>query len=144
MRPGDGDGNRGGPDVADDEQQPAPEAPADVDARIGAIEDRQARQETMLEQILEKLSGQPAAPSTGRGDGSGASIAELVRQGIAELEQDKQRQQRENDSDAARRDHGERIAALEEAMPREAADTPAGRIRSAAQRIVFGIDEPHR
>lgn len=132
--------------TADATEQQTEQAPADVDTRLGAIETRQDKQESLLQQILDKLSGQPASgpASSPRGPDAGTNIGELIRQGVEELEARKTREQRESDAEQARRDHASRLAALEEAMPREPAQTPAGRLRAGIQRWGFGIDDPHR
>jgi hypothetical protein len=125
---------------------PAP--PAGDDARLSALETRADRQEGLLQQILDRLPGKTPPGSGGSppaaDPGGGKTIAQLVREGVEELERDRAAKDKAAADDQARKNHADRIARLEERPPREPALTPAGRFRSAVQRVGFGIDEPHR
>jgi len=99
----------------------------------------------MLEQILQRLPGRAQSAPEGRADpGGGKSVAELVRDGIAELEAEKARKAEADTVAAERADHAARLKALEEAAPAELIDTAPGRLRAGVQRVVFGIDRPAR
>jgi len=126
---------------------PAPAAPPaapPAEERITALEAEQKRQGGLLEQILARLPGKPPAGGQHPAPDDGATIADLVRQGVEDLERDRARKQKETDADTARADHAERIARLEEARPAENPPTPVGAFRTAVQRRVFGIDDPRK
>jgi hypothetical protein len=125
--------------------QQGPAGEGGLEGRVGNLEAEQKRQGGMLEQILARLpeggrgrGGQAADPDTGK------SVGQLVREGIEELERDKAARADAEAAAQARKDHAARIKALEERAPKETAPGPVGRLRSAVQRVGFGIDEPHR
>jgi hypothetical protein len=134
---------------------PAPPTSADPPAgggtedRLQAVEREQQRQGGMLEQILSHLPGNgpsggqngPTAPAAG---GAGKSVAELVREGIADLERERAAAAEGDANRSAREDHAARLAALEERVPAETAATPVGAFRARMQRAWFGIDQPGR
>lgn len=123
---------------------------ASLDERFGKLEAEQERQGGVLQQILDRLpggKGKTSGPGTvppGPDPAGGKSIAELVRDGVAELEAKKADDQRRADADTARADHAARIKALEERQPAETTGTSAGRVRSLMQRRFYGIDQPRK
>lgn len=134
--------------MADTDPQDGQE-PGGLDERVGKIEAEQDRQGGILDQILARLPGTEKAPGhppqgITTEEPSGKTIAELVRDGVAELEAKKAKDERRAARDQQAADHADRIKALEERQPAEAAATPAGRVRSWTQRRVFGIDDPHK
>ena len=120
-----------------EQQQAGPDT--GTDDRLTALEDEQERQGGILEQILATLKGRGTASASGSGASSrdpdaGKSIADLVREGVEQLDREKQQ----------RADDRERLARLEERTPAETVSTPAGRARGWLQRYGFGIDEPRK
>lgn len=121
-----------------------------LEDRVNGLEAEQRRQGGMLEQILDRLPGRGQGQGQGQGGQAGQtaeggkSVAELVREGIAELERDKEAKAKAEAADQARADHDARIKALEERAPAETAPTPVGAFRAAVQRYGFGIDQPGR
>ena len=119
-----------------------------VGERLSAIEQRQDRQEGLLQQILDRLPGK--TPSSGSpaqtppDPDEGKPIAQLVREGVEKLEADKAAKAQKDTEAAERADHAARLKKLEEAKPREVAATPAGRFRAAVQKYGFGIEESRR
>jgi hypothetical protein len=127
-----------------DPAPPSGEAPK-VEPRLDALEAEQQRQGGILEQILQRLpGGRQSAPAGPAEPAGGKSVAELVRDGIAELEARKAREASEQAAADQAADHAARLKALEERAPAELIDTPPGRARAWTQRVVFGIDRPGR
>jgi hypothetical protein len=124
---------------------PASDEGTQVEPRLDALEAEQQRQGGILEQILQRLpGGRQSAPAGPAEPAGGKSVAELVRDGIAELEARKAREASEQAAADQAADHAARLAALEERAPAELIDTPPGRARAWTQRVVFGIDRPGR
>lgn len=119
-----------------------------LDDRFSAIEDRQERQEGLLQQILSRLPGKPSSgspgPTAAPDPDEGKPIADLVREGVERLEAEKAAKAKTESEAAERKDHADRLRKLEEARPREVAATPAGKGRSAVQKWFFGIDDTRR
>lgn len=144
----------------DPQQQPNPAPPPPppggppagpgLEGRVDGLEAEQKRQGGMLEQILARLPGSHPGGQTGQSGQAapaapnGKSVAELVREGIDHLEAEKATKAEADANRTAREEHAARIKALEERAPKETAATPLGGLRARAQRVVFGIDEPHR
>ena len=141
-------------------RQPAPEPPTppsppppddkggqgktDSD-RLSAIEDRQDRQEGLLQQILDRLPGKtPPSGSPAPDPDEGKPIGQLVREGVEKLEAEKAAKAKADAEAKERADHADRIKKLEESRPREVAATPAGRFRAAVQKYGFGIEDTRR
>ena len=126
----------------------APDASAH-DQQHEQINTRLDQHSGLLQQILDRLPGKPGqVPASGEGGQSdpdaGKPIGQLVREGVEKLEADRRAKQAAAAADAERADHAHRIAALEEARPREVPATQAGRFRAGVQRWVFGLDEHGR
>lgn len=119
-----------------------------LDDRFGKIEHEQAEQRGILSRIEQALGGRPKVPGTGSAsspptesgsrtepDGTGLSIAEQVKRGVAEIEERKQREaaeQQAKDADQAwRKGVDERLAERRPAEPR------TGR-KVKLQRALFG------
>lgn len=124
-----------------EQTEQAPDSTAD---RLTAVETEQRRQGGILERIEQALAGGKTSPAKGDPAADGRPIAELVREGVEQLRREEQEQADRDAERAQREDHATRLAALEERPPSETAATPAGRFRSAAQRWVFGVDQPHK
>jgi hypothetical protein len=130
-----------------------PPAPGDstgepaLATRVDGLEAEQKRQGGILEQILAKLPGaapNPAAAARPMAPQESGSIAQMVRDGIAELEAKKAAAADADANRTAREEHEARLKALEERTPAETADSAPGRLRATVQRVVFGIDTPAR
>ena len=127
---------------APDPRQTPPEG---TEARLGAIEQRQDRQEGLLQQILDRLPGKNpssgSTPNSPQDPDEGKPIGQLVREGVEKLEAEKGAKAKAETEASERADHAARIKKLEEARPREVAATPAGRFRAAVQKYGFGITD---
>ena len=130
------------PPAGDPRGEPSPPA----EDRLSAIEDRQDRQEGLLRQILDRLSGK--TPSSGSSQppdpDEGKPVGQLVREGVERLEAEKAAKAAKDAEAAERKDHADRLRKLEETRPREPAATPAGKFRAAVQKYGFGIEETRR
>ena len=130
-----------------EQQQAGPDT--GTDDRLTALEDEQERQGGILEQILATLKGRGTASASGSGASSrdpdaGKSIADLVREGVEQLDREKQQRADADTERQQRADDRERLARLEERTPAETVSSPAGRARGWLQRYGFGIDEPRK
>jgi hypothetical protein len=133
------------------DKPPAPPAPGTDPApeggklaeRVDGLEAEQKRQGGMLEQILSRLSGGTPAPRAPAA-AEAPDIAQLVRDGIAELEAKKAADAEGEANRTAREEYAARIAALEERVPAEREDSAPGRLRAGVQRVFYGITEPSR
>lgn len=138
-------------------KQPPPDPPAPpstppagdgLEGRVSGLEAEQQRQGGLLEQILNRLPGKggPAGGPAPAADPppAGKSVAEQVREGIADLERERADAAEVDANKTARAEHDARLKALEELAPRDTAATPAGAVRARMQRVVFGITETRR
>jgi hypothetical protein len=118
---------------------PASTPPADppkTEQRLDKIETEQARQGTILEQILTKVGAAPAGDgkvTPGSTEQAPADIAEQMRQAIRDVgaEQEAARQAAAHDADH------QQMRTRPEQRPRERR-TP---LRARLQKTVFGIDD---
>ena len=117
-----------------------------LDSRFSAIEERQDRQEGLLQQILDRLPGKGSSsgPSADPDPDEGKPIGQLVREGVEKLEAEKAAKARAEADEKERKDHADRLKKLEESRPREVAATPAGKFRAAVQKYGFGIEDTRR
>lgn len=92
------------------QQEPGQQEPAGTDsgARLDALERK-------LDALMARLGGGPG--QSGPGSAAGKSIAEQVREGIAELEAERARREGAEAADAERKALAERVKALEETPP---------------------------
>lgn len=119
--------------------------------RLSALEQHSEKQDQtleqhggMLQQILDRLPGKnpasgSAEPTATPDPDAGKPIGQLVREGVEQLEREKAAKASKENEAKERADHAARIKKLEEARPREAAATPAGKVRAAVQKWGFGI-----
>lgn len=145
-----------GQDPGQQQQPPAgtdPEAGRikSLDQRFGAIEAKQAEHDSKLDRILAALpggtpkssdsggtGGSSPTPATGAGT---SNIAQLVRQGVAEL--DAERQQREAADKAAAADKAWR-SSVDQRLAEHPPAEPAGKMRRRLQRALLGKDNVSR